>query len=146
MALSNNYEPAIISSSAKSTTDSITFTADVGVTNAYLVLAYLTQPFNITSMSLPTTYLIKQGSFSTDVRFNQVYMAYGRNNITVSITQLSEYQNYSLFYYATVDDPALNARSTQVYYLNVQTLTYVVYYLHSNYVMAWLLAAFLICL
>lgn len=81
-------------------------------------------------MSLPSTYLIKQGNFSTSTQFNQVYMLYGQRNITVNISQLTQYQNYSIFYYATVDNPALNSRSTQVYYQNVQTLTYVAYYLH----------------
>jgi len=146
MALTNNYSPAILSSNVSTTTDSISLTADVGVTNSYLVLAYINKTFDINTMSLPTTYMIKQGNFSVDTQFNQVFMLYGHNAITLNISQLAQYQNYSIFYYATVDNPALNSRSTQVYYQNVQTLTYVVYYLHSEYAALCVLIGLLLTL
>lgn len=141
MSLTNNYQPTIYSSTFASTINSITVTADVGVTNSYLVVAYINQSFDITTMSLPTTYMMKMGNFSAIQRFNRVYMVYGSGKMSVSIDNLTEYKNYTVFYYATVDNPALTSRATQVFYQNVQTLTYVVYYLSSYYMMLPLLLA-----
>jgi len=89
MSLTNNYQPTIYSTSFASTIDSITVTADVGVTNSYLVVAYINQSFDIGTMSLPTTYMMKMGNFSANKQFNRVYMVYGSGKISVSIANLT---------------------------------------------------------
>ena len=68
------------------------------------------------TMTLPPQYLIKLGNFSSVSKFNQVYMRYGSNSISINITSLQPYTNYSIFYFVTVDDPAINSKYTQVYY------------------------------
>lgn len=68
------------------------------------------------TMTLPPHYLIKLGNFSSVSKFSQVYMRYGSNNISINITSLQPYTNYSIFYFVTVDDPAINSKYTQVYY------------------------------
>lgn len=58
---------------------------------------------------------------------------FGSNNISINITGLNEYYNYSIFYFVTVDNPALNSKPTQVYYQNVQTSIYAVYDLSERW-------------
>jgi len=132
--LTNNYDPIIQKTYSSSSVDAITFTVDVGVPNSYLVAAYMNATFNPQNMSLPSQYLIKNGIFSAGNQFNAVYMKYGSNNITISIKGLQSYQNYSLFYYATVDNPAINSKPTQVYYSNIQTSVYTVYDLSGEFI------------
>jgi hypothetical protein len=60
-------------------------------------------------------------------------MKYGSNNITINIKGLQSYQNYSLYYYVTVDNPALNSKWTKVYYSNIQTSIYTYYDLSAQY-------------
>lgn len=66
-------------------------------------------------MSLPTSHMIKEGKFASGTEFNRVFMKYGTNNITISLTGL-KHQNYSLFYFLTVDNPGFKAKPTQIYY------------------------------
>lgn len=131
MSLTNNYQPNIYTTLVSTTTNSIQLTVDVGVTNSYLVVAYINQTFDVGSMALPTAYQMKLGNFSASSQFNQVYMVYGSGRISVDISNLTQYKNYSVFYYATVDNPSLTSRHTKVYFQNVQTLTYVIYYLSA---------------
>jgi hypothetical protein len=88
MSLINNYKPNIYSSSFSSAINSVTVTADVGVTKSYLVVAYINQSFDISTMSLPSTYMMKMGNFSASRQLNRVYMVYGSGKISVSIADL----------------------------------------------------------
>ncbi len=44
-------------------------------------------------------------------------------NVSFTFNSLNQNQTYSLFYFATVDDPTLTALSTAVTAINVTTLT-----------------------
>jgi hypothetical protein len=89
LSLTNNYQPRIFSTSVSTTTNSIIITADVGVANSYLIVAYINQTFDMNTMALPTTYLMKMGNFSSSWQFNRVYMVYGRSKITITMANLS---------------------------------------------------------
>jgi hypothetical protein len=97
----------------------VTCTVSVGVVSSYLILAYMQQSFDPLTMTIPPQYMIKQGNFSSVSQFSQVYMKYGNTNITINITGLQQYKNYSIFYFVTVDDPSLNSKPTKVYYQNI---------------------------
>lgn len=110
-------------------TNGINFTVDVGVVNGYLIVGYIPELFDPQTMALPAHWLIKQGNLSAYEKFTKVVMRYGSNNITVNFTDLQPNKDYCLLYFVTVDNPALNSKATQVYYKNVQTFAYIIYYL-----------------
>lgn len=122
----------MVSSSFSVNSSVVSCTVNVGVVSSYLILAYMSQVFDPLTMTIPPQNMIKQGNFSAISQFNQVYMKYGNNNITIDITGLKEYQNYSIFYFVTVDNPALNSKPTKVYYYNIQTPAYIIYDLFSQ--------------
>ena len=78
-------------------------------------MAYINQTFDSSTMALPTASMIKEGKLTSVTDFDKVFMRFGSNNITINITALT-HQNYSIFYFVTVDNSALNAKSTQVYF------------------------------
>lgn len=72
--------------------------------------------FDPKTMSLPTDYLMKQGYFSIGSKFNQIFSIYGRGGITATFSDLLPGHHYTVFYFATVDNPALNSRNSPVQY------------------------------
>lgn len=140
----NAYDPLVVNSSFSVGSSVVSCTVNVGVVSSYLVLAYMSQAFDPLTMTIPPQYLIKEGNFSAVSQFNQVYMKYGSNNITINITGLSQYSNYSIFYFVTVDNPALNSKPTKVYYQNIITSAFVTYDLNSPTLQLLLLS--LVCL
>jgi hypothetical protein len=64
---------------------------------------------------------MKMGYFSAGSRFSQIVSVFGRSAIGVSFGNLTEGAKYTVFYFTTVDNPALNARSSAVEYLVVVT-------------------------
>jgi hypothetical protein len=143
----NNYDPIVKSHSFNGSLNGVTCVVDVGVVRSYLVLAYINKTFDPMVMTIPPHHLIKQGNFSSVSQFNQVYMKYGSNNISINLTGLQQYSNYSIFYFVTVDNPALNSKPTPIYYENIQTSVYVAYDLSSaSLLYAFLGAIFMIAL
>jgi len=67
------------------TANKIKCTIDVGVANSYLIAAYMEFNFDPITMTIPPHYLIKQGNFSAATQFNQVFMKYGSNNISIDL-------------------------------------------------------------
>jgi hypothetical protein len=57
--------------------NSFTISVDVGLANTYLITAIMDRHFNPSTMSLPTTYLMKLGYFSLIDQFDQIYSIYG---------------------------------------------------------------------
>jgi hypothetical protein len=72
--------------------------------------------FDINLMSLPTDHLMKQGYFSVGSKFNQIHSIFGRDTISATFSNLIPDKTYTVFYYTTVDNPALNSRSSKVQY------------------------------
>ena len=72
------------------------------------------QHFDPETMALPPFYLIKQGFFSQGTKFDQVFMKYGRQNISVTFNSLSSNSEYAVFYFVTVDNPSLSSRHSEV--------------------------------
>ena len=90
----------------------------------YVVIGLLSSYFNATSMSLPTPYMIKSGKFSESVKFDKVFMNYTTNEITFNFQGLTSDTQYSIFYFITVDNPAINAKHSEVKYINLVTLPF----------------------
>lgn len=74
----NNYEPVILNHSLSVSLNEFTLEVDVGLSNSYLIVGYMGKHFDEITMSLPTNYLMKQGYFSKDTRFDEVYSIYGQ--------------------------------------------------------------------
>lgn len=108
--LQNNYEPQIYSSSLSIKRTSFTLTIEVGLANTYLIAAVMSEHFDSATMSMPTHYLMKQGFFSSGNKFDQVQSVFGRNSISAEFVNLTGGHNYSVFYFSTVDNSALNSR------------------------------------
>lgn len=98
----------------------------VGLQNMYLIAALMNKVFDPSTMSLPTDHLMKLGYFSIGSKFNQIFSIYGRDVLTATFTSLTPGQSYTVFYFVTVDNPALNSRSSAILYkvfvTNVQQL------------------------
>lgn len=110
---------------------SLTITVDVGVAEGYLVVGMLN--YSADSANRGTSgYLLKQGNYSSLTLFDKMQIKYGSGNLTLLIPELESSHNYSLYYMVTVDDSNLNCRHSQIYYQNISTLDYLIYYLASK--------------
>lgn len=123
--MTNSYIPNLSGPPTyTATTSSISITFNVGSTNNYVVVGLINNYFNATSMAIPSNYMIKKGEFSMITNFNQVFMNYTSGSITINFSSLTANQNYSLFYFTTVDDAAINAQYSMVQYISTITASY----------------------
>lgn len=88
----------------------------VGLQNTYLIAALMNKVFDPNTMSLPTDHLMKLGYFAVGSKFNQIFSIYGRDELTATFSNLVSGQSYTVFYFVTVDNPALNSRSSAIQY------------------------------
>lgn len=101
----------------------ITLNVTITNMNGFVVFAVMDGTFT-SNMSLPTTSNLKQGLFQANTPLLQVQIQYAPQNYNVSFTfsPLKQNQTYSMFHFATVDDPTLTALSTSVTAISVTTL------------------------
>ena len=71
-------------------------------------------------MSVPEQYMMKEGFFSAGTRFDQIVSVYGRGTIWATFEGLESGAEYSVFYFVSVDNSALNSRSSGVEYSNLR--------------------------
>lgn len=103
---------------------SIVISASITNMNGFIVIGVLNQTFNASVMTIPSVTNIKQGIFSTNVPLNSVQMIHSTQNYntTFQITGLSSNTLYTIFYFCTVEDPAITSLSSAVSYTTAQTL------------------------
>lgn len=89
--------------------------------STYLIVALMEGLFDPATMSLPTHHLMKEGYFSLGTKFDQIYSLYGRDAIVANISGLTPGMSYTVFYFTTVDNPALNSRPSSMHYLTFVT-------------------------
>lgn len=56
--------------------------------------------------------------------FDRVFMNYTTNDIKYLFEGLNADTQYSIFYFVTVDDPSINAKHSQVKFVNLVTAPY----------------------
>ena len=86
--LYNNYKPIIYKMSLDIKRNSFSINVDVGLANTYLITAIMSKHYNPTTMSLPTTYLMKKGYFSLNDQFDQIFSIYGTERLTAIFSNL----------------------------------------------------------
>ena len=102
----------------------ITLNVSISNMNGFVIVAVMDGIFT-SNMSLPTASNLKQGLFQANTPLLQVQIQYAPQNYNVSFTfsSLRQNQTYSMFHFATVDDPTLTSLSSFVTAINVTTLT-----------------------
>ena len=103
---------------------SIVISASITNMNGFIVIGVMNQLFNASSMTIPSVTNIKQGIFSTNVSLTTVQMIHSTQNYntTFQLTGLASNTLYTIFYFATVEDPSITSLSSAVSYTTAQTL------------------------
>jgi len=105
--------------------NSIVVSASVSNMNGFIIIAIMNGLFDATTMTLPTTNNIKKGLFEENQPpLLAVRMQYAPQNfnISLSVDSLISNSNYTIFYYATMDDPTLTSSASSVGYNIFKTL------------------------
>lgn len=112
--LLNNYEPLLLNWNSTSTTTIVSVEVNIGLNNGYLIAALMDKPFEPSSMSLPTHYLMKEGYFSVGTKFDQIRSVFGNQKVKATFGDLSANSKYTVFLFTTVDNSGVNSRTSRI--------------------------------
>ncbi len=92
--------------------------------NGFIVIAVMNGTFDNSSMTIPTTNNVKKGLFQENTALLATKMQYATQNynITFEFTSLSDNKEFTLFYFATSEDPTFLATSSAIKTVNAKTL------------------------
>ena len=99
-------------------------TASITNMNGFIIIGVMNGVYDNATMTLPTTNLIKRGLFQQGNALVATKMQYTTQNynVTFQISSLTDNKQYTLFYFATSEDPTFLATASAVRTINAKTL------------------------